>query len=102
MLVISRSLNGAIRIGENIRVKVLSLHQRRVTIGIDAPPEIEVRRDEVSPEQPVSAIEEPPTSDLRVLVVEDSPVHALLMERILGKKGIASVVRTTMGEDAIR
>ena len=41
-------------------------------------------------------------SDLRVLVVEDSPVHALLMERILAKKGISSVVRAKTGEDAIR
>jgi two-component system response regulator len=99
MLVISRSANSAIRIGDNIRIKVLSLHQRRVTIGIDAPPTVQVCREEVAP---AIESEEPAASDLRVLVVEDSPVHAMLMERILARKGIASVVRTTFGEDAIR
>lgn len=104
MLVISRCLNSAIRIGENVKVKVLRLGQRRVTLGIDAPPEVQVRRDELTVEG-ISNGEHPPVTpelDLRVLVVEDTPVHSLLIERVLSKRGVRNIVRTSTGEDAIR
>src|SRR4051794_4197001 len=85
MLVISRSLNTSIRISDSVTVKVLKLGQRRVTLGVDAPEDVSVRREEaVSP----SAVKNAPTSDLRVLVVEDTPVHAMMIERILSKAGI--------------
>ena len=103
MLVISRCLNSAIRIGDNVKVKVLRLGQRRVTLGVDAPADIQVRRDELSPDRPErdeGAVQ--PELDLRVLVVEDTPVHALLIERILTKRGVKNIVRTSSGEDAIR
>ncbi len=104
MLVISRSLNSAIRIGDNVRVKVLRLGQRRVTLGVDAPPDIQVRRDEISPDAPRPHEDNGHGAqlDLRVLVVEDTPVHALLIERILSKRGVKNVVRTSSGEDAMR
>ena len=104
MLVISRCLNSAIRIGDNVRVKVLRLGQRRVTLGIDAPSEIQVRRDELSAEtlQHREDNGQQPELDLRVLVVEDTPVHALLIERILSRRGVKNIVRTSSGEDAIR
>lgn len=102
MLVISRSLNESIRIADNVRVKVLGLGQRRVTLGVEAPPEVTVRRDEVADEPPRSQPQHQPEIGLRVLVVEDTPVHALLIERVLSKRGVKNVVRTTSGEDAVR
>jgi carbon storage regulator CsrA len=104
MLVISRSLNSVIRIGENVKVKVLRLGQRRVTLGIDAPTDIQVRRDELTPEYAAHKEERvsQQASDLRVLVVEDTPVHALLIERVLTKRGIRNIVCATTGEDAIQ
>lgn len=102
MLVISRSLNESIRIADNVRVKVLGLGQRRVTLGVEAPPEVAVRRDEVADEPPRSQPQPQPEIGLRVLVVEDTPVHALLIERVLSKRGVKNIVRTTSGEDAIR
>jgi chemotaxis family two-component system response regulator Rcp1 len=104
MLVISRCLNSAIRIGDNVKVKVLRLGQRRVTLGVEAPSEIQVRRDELTPETPGAREDygQVPELDLRVLVVEDTPVHALLIERILTKRGVKNIVRTSSGEDAIR
>jgi chemotaxis family two-component system response regulator Rcp1 len=103
MLVISRCLNSAIRIGDNVKVKVLRLGQRRVTLGVDAPPEVTVRRDELPSDGGAPVREEViPEIDLRVLVVEDTPVHALLIERILSKRGVKNIVRTSSGEDAIR
>lgn len=103
MLVISRCLNSAIRIGDNVKVKVLRLGQRRVTLGVEAPSDVQVRRDELFPEGgSVPEIIPQPELDLRVLVVEDTPVHALLIERILTKRGVKNIVRTSSGEDAIR
>ncbi len=101
MLVISRCLNSAVRIGDNVIVKVLRIGQKRVTLGVDAPPEVSVRREEVS-DQPPATREAVPALDLRVLVVEDTPVHALLIERVLSRRGVKNVVRTSCGEDAIR
>jgi carbon storage regulator CsrA len=103
MLVISRCLNSAIRIGDNVKVKVLRLGQRRVTLGVEAPTDIQVRRDELSSDAPSHEEANPQRElDLRVLVVEDTPVHALLIERILSKRGVKNIVRTSSGEDAIR
>src|SRR5580765_4786008 len=99
MLVISRCLNSAIRIGDNVKVKVLRLGQRRVTLGVDAPSEVQVRRDELAGDNGQPSETGPaPELDLRVLVVEDTPVHALLIERILSKRGVKNIVRTSSGE----
>lgn len=102
MLVISRGIDEAIRISDTVRVKVLKLGQRRVTLGIEAPSDVAVRRDEVLAQDGGDMTPAVPQSDLRVLVVEDTPVHALLIERVLSKRGIKNIVRTTSGEDAIR
>src|SRR5690554_3836234 len=102
MLVISRGVDEAIRIADTVRVKVLKLGQHRVTLGIEAPSEIAVRRDEVLAQEGNGSQQVLPQSDLRVLVVEDTPVHALLIERVLSRRGIKNIVRTTSGEDALR
>ena len=47
MLVLSRKLNESIVINENIVVTVLGVKGDRVRIGIDAPGEIPVHRQEV-------------------------------------------------------
>ena len=103
MLVISRCLNSAVRIGENVTIKVLRIGQKRITLGVDAPPEVTVRRDEVvDAARPANGGADLPGLDLRVLVVEDTPVHALLIERVLSRRGVKNIVRTSCGEDAIR
>lgn len=99
MLVISRGLNGGIRIGECIKVRVLRISQRRVTLGVDSPPEMAVTREEQAP--PAQPPQEP-ALDTRILMVEDTPVHALLIERFLTHQGVKDVIRTSTGEDALR
>ena len=47
MLVLTRRINERIVIGENIVVTVLEVHGDQVRIGIDAPREIKVFREEV-------------------------------------------------------
>lgn len=47
MLVLSRKPNEEIVIDGNIRVRVLGVFGGRIRLGIDAPPEIAVRRSEL-------------------------------------------------------
>ncbi len=47
MLVLSRRLGDSVLIGEDIEVTILGVHGGRVRLGIDAPPDIAVHRQEV-------------------------------------------------------
>jgi carbon storage regulator len=49
MLVLSRKSQQAIVIGEGIVVTVLEIRGRHVKLGIDAPSEVPIRRQEVNP-----------------------------------------------------
>ena len=47
MLVLYRKCDTAVRIGPTIEVKVLSIRHRRVKLGIDAPSNVRIWRDEL-------------------------------------------------------
>jgi carbon storage regulator len=47
MLVLTRKLGESIRIGDNIIIKVVDLDGRHVKIGIEAPKNIAVNREEI-------------------------------------------------------
>jgi carbon storage regulator len=47
MLVLSRERNEGIRIGDDIRIVVVEIRGDKVRLGIEAPQEVPVHRDEV-------------------------------------------------------
>lgn len=47
MLVLTRGLGENIRIGDEIIITILDVRGRQVKLGIDAPPEIDVHREEI-------------------------------------------------------
>ncbi|MBD3332321.1 carbon storage regulator CsrA [candidate division GN15 bacterium] len=47
MLILTRKLGESITIGDNIKVSVLGIHGRQVRLGIDAPSDVVVHREEV-------------------------------------------------------
>lgn len=47
MLVLTRKLNEAIRIGEDIEIKILAIEGEQIKIGIDAPKNVDIHRKEV-------------------------------------------------------
>ncbi|MFO0952465.1 MAG: carbon storage regulator CsrA [Isosphaeraceae bacterium] len=47
MLVLTRKLNERIVIGDNIRITVVGIRGNHVRLGIEAPPEVTILRDEL-------------------------------------------------------
>lgn len=47
MLVLTRKTNEAIKIGDDIEIKILSIDGDQIKLGIDAPKAIEIHRKEV-------------------------------------------------------
>lgn len=48
MLILSRSKNEAINIGDDIRVVITAIHGNQVRVGIEAPKHIQVHREEIT------------------------------------------------------
>ncbi len=47
MLILSRKIEEEIRLGENVTIKVLAIHNGQVKIGIEAPRDVRVIRGEL-------------------------------------------------------
>jgi len=47
MLVLTRKLNERIVIGDNVRITVVGIRGNHIRIGIEAPPEVTILRDEL-------------------------------------------------------
>ena len=72
MLVLSRKLNQAIMIGDDVRIVVVAVDRDTIKLGIDAPREIPVHRSEVYDEirrVNQAAMKETPSSGLEAPVV---------------------------------
>jgi carbon storage regulator len=47
MLVLTRKLGEVIRVGDNVTVRVLEVKGNQVRLGVEAPPEVRIYREEV-------------------------------------------------------
>jgi carbon storage regulator len=47
MLILTRRIGESLQIGDNIKLTVLSVRGNQIQIGIDAPPEVPVHREEI-------------------------------------------------------
>jgi carbon storage regulator len=47
MLILTRRIGESVMIGDNIKVTVLGVKGNQIRVGVDAPKEIEVHRDEI-------------------------------------------------------
>jgi carbon storage regulator CsrA len=112
MLVLSRDCDTVIRIGSDIRVKVLSIRKQRVKIGVDAPENVRVWREEIAPLPEAEArqtdlpneasVVRAAEDDFSILVVEDDPDHAQLITRVLTDCRFPQVTLAKTGAAAIK
>ncbi len=52
MLVLSRKLGQSLRVGDGVRITVLKIDNNAVRIGIEAPEDVPIRRQEIAFELP--------------------------------------------------
>lgn len=73
MLILVRKPQEAIYINDNIKVMVLGTKGEQVRIGIEAPREVNIRREEIPPQDPAKKILtlKKPTLDLKLKQLVD-------------------------------
>ena len=47
MLILTRRIGESLQIGDNVKLTVLSVRGNQIQLGIDAPPEVAVHREEI-------------------------------------------------------
>jgi carbon storage regulator CsrA len=107
MLVLTRRIGETIQVGSNVEIKFLSVSGNHAKVGIQAPRTIEILRGELSkppcnvflPEH--NRIHRRQGPRFAVLLVEDDPMHAKIISRILSKMAAANVAVASSGEEAV-
>ncbi|MBN2024483.1 MAG: response regulator [Pirellulales bacterium] len=96
-----------VHIGPDIQVKILGIRRQRVKLGVEAPRDVRVWRGEVTPEPIPSEMMDPDLKDqggakaLPILIVEDNPDHAHLIQRVLDDGGFTRHEVASTGQDAL-
>jgi len=105
MLVLSRERDAIIRIGPNVRVKVLAIQKQRVKLGVEAPSHVRVVREEIAVDPVPSGSEagRPPRPDVQfpILIVEDDRAHAYLIRKALEDCFLSDVRVVETGREAL-
>ncbi len=107
MLVLTRRIGETIHVGSNVEIKFLSISGKHAKVGIQAPRTIEILRGELSKDPSEEQLPEDDQNQRRqgsrfaVLLVEDDPMHAKIISRILSKAAAAEVAVACSGEEAV-
>jgi len=56
VLVLTRKLDEAVLLGDHIKVRIIQIHGKQVRLGIEAPPEILIIREEENLYKPAKAV----------------------------------------------
>ena len=108
MLVITRRIGESIHVGSNVEIRFLSVRGQHAKVGIQAPRTIEILRGELFKEPTDEQLTEDNRNQRRqgsrfaVLLVEDDPMHAKIISRILSKMAAADVAVACSGEEAVQ
>src|SRR3972149_1722489 len=107
MLVLTRRIGESIHVGSNVEIKFLSVRGKHAKVGIQAPRTIEILRGELLKGPSDEQLPEDDGNQRRqgsrfaVLLVEDDPMHARIISRILSKMAAADVAVASSGEEAV-
>ncbi len=83
MLILTRKLGESIAIGDNIKVSVLGIHGRQVRIGIEAPQDVIVHREEI-----YLKVQEENRNASKSIKTDLINVVKLLKDKIQGKSSV--------------
>lgn len=101
MLIVERRVLESIRIGSDIRVVLIDVPGRnRARIGLEVPAGVPVWRGDASPEDHPAA-GTVLDNTLRVMLVEDDPVHARLVTKALAQSGSVETSHFPTGEEGL-
>ncbi len=106
MLVVERRPGTGLRIGKDIHVSVRWIrHRRAVRLGIEAPPDVPIVRDELveqlgDPASPVDASDAAARA-LKVVLIEDDPGHAELIRLAMEESGVDQMHHFDRAEPAL-
>lgn len=93
MLVLTRKPGEQIVVGNSIRITVVSIGQGRVKIGVEAPPNVSIDRQEVHDRK----LQEPTEGDVEPVVVDvRTPMPALhnrIADRLPGSRPAVAIPR---------
>lgn len=104
---ITRRVGESIHVGSNVEIKFLSVRGKHAKVGIQAPLSIQILRGELFKEPSDEQLPEDDRNQRRqgprfaVLLVEDDPLHAKIISRILSKTAAADVAVASSGEAAV-
>lgn len=107
MLVLTRQIGQSIQVGPDVEIKLLSVDGRkRARVGIEAPQSVNVWRSELEGSgeglPPIQGANRATrTKEFAVLLVEDDPIHARLISRVLTRAAGAKVKVAPTGEAAV-
>ena len=117
MLVLSRDCDTAVKIGSGIRIKVLSIQRQRVKLGVEAPNDVRIWREEVpvndwksnsSDARPIQFDTAFDSSGCRnvfdrpILVVGGEPEQAAFIRNILSDHGCKRVTVVSSGSKTMK
>jgi CheY-like chemotaxis protein len=102
MVIIERLVGESLRLGDGMRIKILSVTgDNRVRLGLEMEGERAIAAPAAPMAQPLDALGQVAENTLRALLVEDDPVHARLIQRAIGLDKNVETVLVPNGEAAI-
>ena len=64
MLVLSRKLGQRFQVGHEVKITIVKIDRSSVRIGIEAPGEVTVYREEIAPQECISEFHQPLNADV--------------------------------------
>jgi carbon storage regulator CsrA len=100
MLVLSRKLNESIQIGDRITLRVVQIRGNRVRLGIVAPAEVRIMRQELESQEPAAVAATSEATATEEAAAEDAPEPAVVVPPFVAEAVSDVMAPELEGDDA--